>query len=145
MKFTFPLVIAVLIAATSVDAQPREVLTLNLTSIQKQIQADTGDGFVVRVDNLNDTGWGWEVGVYRKGSGDNLLYPKGNWHGAFPCQIVPGPNQVFPDTRVIKVRSTAKTLTIQLLGVLFEGTDPDYRFTDGVARVLWGSTSNQAD
>ena len=143
MKFTSVLVIAVLMAATSVNAQPREVLTLDLTSTQKRVQANTGDGFVVRIDNLNDTGWGWEIGVYRRGSEDNLLYPKGIWHGAFPCQIVAGPNQVFPDERVIQVRSTLKTLTVQLSGVLFEGTEPHYRFTGGLARVLWGSTSNK--
>jgi hypothetical protein len=81
----------ILAGADPVGAHDREVLQFDLTSADRVVEADTGDGCLVRAENNSDGGWGWEIGVYRKKSEDNLLYPKGNWHGAFPCQIVPSP------------------------------------------------------
>ena len=51
-------------------------------------------------------------------------------------------NRVFPDERVIHVRGTRKTLTMQLSNVSVDQTE--WQFTAGSLRVLWGAISNPA-
>jgi hypothetical protein len=77
-----------------------------LTSSTLMYQARTRSGYVVRV--VRDVP-GWEVQVFRstdRRGRDNLLYPIENWHGAFPCQIQPGTEDIFQNTRRVAVRST---------------------------------------
>ena len=97
------------ICAVAAAPASKPVLSFSLTATNNRFTRSVGQGLTLRVER--DV-LGWEVGIFRKGSTDNLLYPQRNWHGAYPCQLSAWshPTQTFPDERVIPMRGTSREL-----------------------------------
>jgi hypothetical protein len=110
-------------------------LSFSISAKEESFHSSLGGGleaFVVRDDR------GWEVQVFRTSDRqhrENLLYPP-NWHGAFPCQIQPGVGpELFPDERLIPIRTTSRSLCIRLIGVKSSGAGADRHYTSGTVTV----------
>lgn len=82
---------------------------------------------------------GWEVGVFKTGGKDNLLYPKRTWHGAYPCQISAWSHslQSFPDERIIPIRGYHSAVAIRLIGAVVSGKSGSERFVGGRLEIYW--------
>ena len=83
-------------------------------------------------------GSGWEIQVFNSSDHrrrDNLLYPE-HWHGAFPCQLQPAVHSdVFPDERVIQVRSTSLSICVKLIGLKTTGESSERRYGGGTVEI----------
>jgi hypothetical protein len=130
------LVVLVLLATTSAsdaeDCDSQPLLRIPLTSSTATYSAPVPPSHVLVV--VHDAP-GWEVQVFRatdRSQRDNLLYPKSNWHGAFPNQIQPGiSEEVFPNIRRVPVRATPLSVCIQLVDVSKSVTNGGPAFRGG--------------
>ena len=118
------------ICAVAGDSGTKPILSFSLTATNRSFTRSVGQGLTLRVER--DV-IGWEVGVFRKRSSDNLLYPQHNWHGAYPCQLSAWSHwtQTFPDERVIPVRGTKQAVRVRLVGAAVSGEAANDRFTGG--------------
>lgn len=83
---------------------------------------------------------GWDLEVYRsrdKQRGDNLLAPIRNWHGAQAFQVTPYMAGIYPNERIIPIRSTASAICVRILNARIEGNEFEQRWVDGVVEVRW--------
>jgi hypothetical protein len=114
----------------------RMALTTEAPQAAIAARATTPSGHVLAI--MRDTD-GWEVTVHRVGAknpDDSLLYPKGPWHGAFPCQVQPG--GAFPDLRYIPVRGTDHHVCVRLVeATVKDGALGTSRFTGGWLEISW--------
>ena len=122
--------------AVVADASAKPTLSFSLTATNGYFARNVGRGLRLRVarDEL-----GWEVGVFKKGGGENLLLPQGNWHGAKMCQLyawMPR-THTFPDERVIPVRGTKRSVRLRLVGATASGKPGSETFTGGRADVFF--------
>jgi hypothetical protein len=144
------LVVLVLLATPSAsdaeDCNSRHLLRIPLTSSTATYHARVGSGYVLVV--VQDAP-GWEVQVFRatdRSKRDNLLYPKGNWHGAFPNQIQPGVSEeIFPNIRRVPVRATPHSVCIRLMDVSKSVTNGSAAFRGGSLEVGWSEGNRKRD
>ena len=116
----------------------KPALSFSLTATNGCFVRSVGQGLRLRVDRDGDE-LGWEVGVFKKGGGDNLLLPKGNWHGSQSCHIyswMPR-THTFGDERLIRVRGTKLSVRIRLVRATASGKPGSERFTGGRADVFF--------
>ena len=117
-------------------ATPKPTLTFSLAATNGYFARNIGERMRLRVERDE---LGWEVCVYKKGSADNLLMPRGNWHGLQPCQIhawLPGTSAI-PTESVIPIPQTKLSVRIRLAGATTAGSKAgDQKFTGGRADVF---------
>jgi len=134
--FTMRPVIALLIlinlgsCAIAAEAAARPRLSFSLTATNGYFVRDIGEGFRLRVDRDE---LGWEVGVFKNRKGDNLLLPRGNWHGAQMCQIYTWMPRdgTFGNDRVIPIQGSKRAVRIRLVGATASGKPGSGKFTGG--------------
>ena len=80
---------------------------------------------------------GWDLVVFRTGNDDNLLAPVRDWHGAQPFQISVYMMSIYPNERIIPIRSTPATICVRILNARTEGTGNREHFIGGVVEVRW--------
>lgn len=120
------------------QARTRPILSFSLNAtneiFQKQIAANLK--LCAKRDEM-----GWEVGVFKGRSTDNLLYPQRSWHGAFPCQLAAWSHHAltFPDERVIPVRGLGKSIRIHLIDPVVSVEGRNHKFTKGRVEISWDS------
>ena len=144
------LVVLVLLAIASVsdaaDCDSRPLLRIPLTSSTATYSARVRPSYVLVV--VHDAP-GWEVQVFRatdRSKRDNLLYPKGNWRGAFPNQIQPGiSEEIFPNIRRVPVRATPLSVCIRLVDVSKSVTNGSPAFRGGWLEVGWSEGNRNRD
>jgi hypothetical protein len=114
------------------------LLTMPLASRTSSFKAHAPSGvsiIVVRDEN------GWEVqafGAADHAHKDNLLYPAGNWHGAFPCQVQPSlAPDLFPSPRIIRIRTVRASLCLRVVSPQVQGAGPAVHFTGGSLELVW--------
>ena len=114
------------------------LLKMPLASRKATFKARAASGVSIIV--VPDTD-GWEVQAFGAADPhhkDNLLYPAGNWHGAFPCQVQPSlAPDIFPSPRVIPIRGVNASLCLRLLSPQVQGTSASAHFTGGSLEVVW--------
>lgn len=118
------------------DAPAKPTLSFSLTATNGHFVRSVGQGLWLRVSRKE---LGWEVGVFKKGGHDNLLFPQGNWHGAQPCQIyawMPR-TQTFGQERIIPIRDTKRAVRIRLVAATASGKAGGEVFTGGRADVFF--------
>jgi len=125
--------------AVSAGSPSKLVLSFNLTATNSGFTGTIDQELTLRVER--DV-LGWEVGVFRKRSADNLLYPQSNWHGAYPCQLSAWSHRThsFPDERVIPVRGFKRAVRVRLVKAAVYGEAGSERFTGGRVEIYWGRT-----
>lgn len=123
-------------AAGRAETPVKPVLSFSLTARNPRFTRSLGNGLSLRV--VRDT-LGWEAGVFRDHSTDNLLYPQGNWHGAFPCQLSAWSHRsrTFPDERVIAVRGLQHSVRIRLIDASTSGKAGAEQFAGGRVEIYW--------
>jgi hypothetical protein len=110
------------------------LLSFSLTATNGSFTRAIGQGLTLRVERDQI---GWEVGVFQKGSSDNLLYPQRNWHGAYPCQLSAWSYRArtFPDQRVIPVRGTGRASRMRLVEAAVSGEPGNEKFKGGRVEI----------
>ena len=123
-------------AAYCADLHVEPVLSFSLTATNQSFSQMLEEGLWLRVERDE---LGWEAGVFRSRSTDNLLYPKPNWHGAFSCQLSAWSyrTKAFPDDRVIPVRGVHQSVRIRLIDPAITGDPGKERFTGGRVEIYW--------
>jgi hypothetical protein len=124
-------------SAAGVDSAPKPTPSFNLAATNCWFGRNIGKGLRLRVecDEL-----GWEVYVYKKGSTDNLLLPRGNWHGPQLCQIytwMPRKDG-FGNDRLIPIHGSKQPVRIRIFGATASGRPGSERFTGGRADIYLG-------
>jgi hypothetical protein len=112
------------------------VLSVPLRSSKQVVGATTASGY--KLSLVKDPP-GWEVQVYSsadKELKENLLYPAGSWHGAFPCQVQPGTADLFGNTRRVAVRSSKASVCIRIREPRVSGES----YVGGSLEVGWDET-----
>jgi len=107
-------------------------LSFNLTATNGYFVRDIGQGLQLRVDRDELR---WEVGVFRRGKRDNLLLPRGNWHGAQVCQIYTWMPRTgtFGNDRVVPIHGSKRSVRIRLIGARASGNPGSEKFIGGRA------------
>ena len=118
------------ICASAADSGAKPVLSFRLTATNSSFARSVGHGLTLQVER--DV-LGWEVGVFRKGSTDNLLYPQHNWHGAYPCQLYAWSHRTktLPDEGIIPVRGVKQAVRVRLVAAAVAGDATSAKFTGG--------------
>jgi len=122
-------------AATGTDSAPKPTLSFNLASTNGWFGQNIGKGLRLRVERDE---LGWEVCVYENGSSDNLLLPRGNWHGPQLCQIytwMPR-KDIFGNDRVIPIHGSKRSVRIRIFGATASGKPGSESFTGGRADIF---------
>lgn len=117
-------------SAVGANSAPKPILSFNLASTNGWFGQNLANGLRLRVERDE---LGWEVCVYRKGSTDNLLLPRGNWHGPQACHIyawMPREN-VFGDARLIPIHGSKQSIRIRISGATASGKAGSEKFTGG--------------
>jgi hypothetical protein len=116
--------------AAAEDSPAKPVLSFSLTATNQSFTHRLESGLTLRVER-NELGW--DVGVFQRHSTDNLLYPQGNWHGAFPCQLSAWSQRrkTFADQQVMPIRGYKSSVRIRLVDVVVAGKPGSERFTGG--------------
>jgi hypothetical protein len=86
---------------------------------------------------------GWDLEVHRSGDTarqDNLLAPSRNWHGAQAFQVTVYMTSIYPNERVIPIRSASTSVCIRIMNARLEGDGFDRRYVDGVVEVRWSGS-----
>jgi hypothetical protein len=124
------------LVAAAGDHPIKPVLSFSLTATNRSFSHRLKSGLMLRVER-NELGW--DVGVFRDRRCDNLLYPQGNWHGAFPCQLSAWSQhrKTFPDQRVIPIRGYRSSVRIRLIDAVVGGESGCERFTRGQVEIYW--------
>jgi len=120
------------VAAASTRSAPKPTLSFDLASTNGWFGQNIGKGLRLRVERASDE-LGWEVCVYKKGSSDNLLLPRGNWHGPQSCQIytwMPR-NNVFGNDRLVPIHGSKQSIRMRISGASASGKPGSERFTGG--------------
>jgi hypothetical protein len=114
----------------------KPVLSFDLTATNQNFSYQLTPELTLRVERDE---LGWEVGVFKGDSTDNLLYPQRNWHGAYPCQISAWSHrtQTFPDERVIPIRGYKSSVRILLIDAVISGESGSERFTSGQIEIYY--------
>ena len=122
--------------AAAGDHPVKPVLSFSLAAAKQSFSHRLESGLTLRVD-LNELGW--DIGVFRGRRSDNLLYPQGNWHGAFPCQLYAWSQRrkTFPDQRVIPVRGHRSSVRVRLIDAVVAGESGSERFAGGRVEIYW--------
>ena len=134
---TFLSILALVALASAVlagDSRDRPLLSFSLTATNQSFSYQFLSGLTLRVERDSS---GWEVGVFKHDSEDNLLYPQHNWHGAFPCQLYPWSHRtkIFPEERLIPIRGRKGSVRIRLLDAGVAGEPGSERFTGGRVEI----------
>jgi hypothetical protein len=121
---------------SSAESAARPTLSFSLTATNQSFTRQLDGDLSLRVER---DGLGWEVGVFRGHSTDNLLYPQRTWHGAFPCQLAAWSHRTrtFPGERVIAVRGLKRSVRIRLIDAAVSGESGSERFTGGRVEIHW--------
>ena len=130
---TFTLIASGL-CAVGAGSSSKPLLSFSLTATNGRFTRPIGQGLTLRVERDQ---LGWEVGVFLKGSSDNLLYPQRNWHGAYPCQLSAWSyrTQTFPDQRAIPVRGTGRAARMRLVDAAVSGETGNEKFMGGRVEI----------
>ena len=122
--------------ASASDSAAEPVLSFSLAATNQNFSRQLERGLSLRVERDS---LGWEVGVFRDRSTENLLYPQRNWHGAFPCQLSAWSHRTktFPDERIIGVRGLKRSVRIRLIDAAVSGESGNERFTGGRVEIHW--------
>jgi len=142
----YPLVIVVALFmcsfARGADVKNKQILVFSLAATNRVFEVHPEVGFTLRVtgDSID-----WDVDVSRSDFNDYLLYPTENWHGAYPCQILPWSfsRKYFPDERVIRVRGYERWVRILLVDAKVSGAQGSERFTNGRVQIYWQDHGQQ--
>ena len=110
------------------------VLSFPLTADSSPVPVPLGQGLRLDTDRYEQ---GWDLLVFRSGSDDNLLAPKGNWHGAQPVQVSVYMLTIYPNERIIPIRSTSTSICVRILNARTEGVGNHEHFTNGAVEVRW--------
>ena len=135
-----PLVIVVAFfaccCAGGADVKSTQVLVFSLAATNRVFEVHPEAGFTLRVTGDSSD---WDVDVSRSDFNDYLLYPNLDWHGAYPCQIIPWSftRKYFPDERVIRVRGYGRWVRMRLVDAKVSGAQGSERFTNGRVEVYW--------
>ena len=123
-------------AAYCADSNVEAVLSFSLTATNEGFSKRLEEGLWLR-DERDELGW--EVGVFRNRSPDNLLYPQSNWHGAFPCELSAWSHRTmtFPGDRIIPVRGVHRSVRIRLIDPAVTRDSGNERFTGGRVEIYW--------
>jgi len=118
--------------ALAAGAPEKLALSFSLTATNSCFVRDIGQGLRLRVDRDE---LGWEVGVFKRGKGDNLLMPRGNWHGAQICQVYSWMPRTgtFGNDRLIPIHGSKRSVRIRLAGATASGKPGSEKFTGGRA------------
>jgi hypothetical protein len=122
--------------ACGADVKSTKVLVFSLAATNRVFEVHPEVGFALRVTGESSD---WDVDVSRSDFNDYLLYPSLDWHGAYPCQIMPWSftRGYFPDERVIRVRGCERWVRIRLVDAKVGGAKGSERFTNGRVEVYW--------
>jgi hypothetical protein len=127
-----------LIAAEMDPCQGKPLLIVPLDSGQQSFEARPVSGLTVIVRKDRP---GWEVQVFRVTDTNhqkNLLYPAGNWHGAFPCQVQPSvAPETLPSPRLIPVRTSKASVCLRLVSPRVQSTGLEASFSGGSLEIVW--------
>ncbi len=139
MCCTFLAVVAFVLSsfvALCADLSVKPVLSFSLAATNQNFTRHLERGLSLRVER---DFLGWEVGVFRDRSTDNLLYPQLNWHGAFPCQLSAWSrrSKTFPDERTIPVRGLKRSVRIRLIDAAVSGESGSEKFIGGRLEIDW--------
>jgi hypothetical protein len=137
-----------LCASASAAAQARVsggTLNFGVTDARRVITRDMGRGLLLRVvkeSSVSQRHFGWSVEVVRKPyrrSSRNLLFRRGETHGAHPSQVFAWhvSEREFPPERELEVRGRPVLVRITLLDPVVEGEGPDRHFASGEIRITW--------
>jgi hypothetical protein len=118
------------------ESLTKPVLSFSLTATNHSFAHQVGSGLILRVERDE---LGWEAGVFRAHSTENLLYPQHVWHGAFPCQLSAWSYRrwTFPDERVIAIRGSKSSVRIRLIDAAVSGASGSEQFTGGRVEIHW--------
>lgn len=136
---TFVSILALLVSglfAIAGEPATKPVLSFSLTATNQSFSHQLASGLTLRVER--DV-LGWEAGIFKGRSTDNLLYPQHIWHGAFPCQLSAWSHRTrtFPDERLIPIRGFKSSIRIRLIDVVVSGEPGSERFTGGRVEIYW--------
>ena len=115
--------------------QPQQpMLKFSTTDARDRFETNLPNGLRLVVEK-NELGW--EVSVFKGKSQDSLLYPQGNWHGAWPCQLSAWSHKrkTFPDQRVIPIRGYHQSIVVDLSQALSAGEPGHEAFTGGTITI----------
>ena len=123
-------------AALLAESPAKPVLSFSLMATNQTFSRQLEHDLSLRVER---DALGWEVGVFRSRSTDNLLYPQKRWHGAYPCQLSAWSfrTQTFPNERVIAVRGLQHLVRIRPIDVTVVGNSNSERFAGGRIEIYW--------
>lgn len=122
-----------------------DTISLSVTSGQKVITRNLGQGLVLRVvkeSSVRQEHFGWRLEVVRRPyrpTSNNLLYQNRAGHGADPSQVYAWhvSERHFPNKRVLRVRGYPYTVRVELVNCTVEGKGPEAGFVSGEMRVSW--------
>ena len=121
-------------AASPKDCDGKVVLSFPLAAETSPKPAPLGRSLLLSAERYEQ---GWDLVVSRSGSDDNLLAPTRNWHGAQSFQVSVYLMSVYPNERIIPIRSTSSSICVRILNARTEGAGNSEHFVNGEVEVRW--------